>query len=278
LSKFSERYGYSKSRTAIQVKSIDDALRNGLWDIVSLKFNSLDPGRGRYGYVFTETPLYALGRSLNHNLFKLPMDLVPHVTEKFWRETRLWFMDSASWWEVYDFVEFVAQNVDGTANFTKACNLVMTREMAGYRFVDALISPIVDEVEISEIETALGKSQRPVAQHLAASLEFLSDRRNPNYRKSADEAILSVEAAARELCGDGKATLGQALKALRIDLHPVLKSVFDKLYGYTSDESGIRHALSDDGRELDQADARYMLISCSAFVNYLRVKAKKELP
>lgn len=43
---------------------------------------------------------------------------------------------------------------------------------------------------------------------------------------------------------------------------------FNNLYGYTSDESGIRHGginFIDSPAE----DARYMLVSCSAFINYL---------
>ncbi len=68
-----------------------------------------------------------------------------------------------------------------------------------------------------------------------------------------------------------------ALKALKTDLHPALREAFMRLYGYTGDESGIRHELTEGGREIDVADARYMLIACSAFVNYLRSKSQREL-
>jgi hypothetical protein len=44
------------------------------------------------------------------------------------------------------------------------------------------------------------------------------------------------------------------------------------LYGYTSDSSGIRHALQDEPN-LDFVDAKFMLVACSAFVNYLTDKA-----
>jgi len=57
-------------------------------------------------------------------------------------------------------------------------------------------------------------------------------------------------------------------------MHPSLKQGFEKLYGYTSDDDGIRHALLDEAN-LDMEDARFMLVSCSAFVNYLVVKAQK---
>ncbi len=78
------------------------------------------------------------------------------------------------------------------------------------------------------------------------------------------------------ITGDSKATLGQALKIIenKINIHPALKIAFDKLYGYTSDEDGIRHCLMDESN-LDFEDAKFMLVSCSAFINYLKEKASK---
>lgn len=49
---------------------------------------------------------------------------------------------------------------------------------------------------------------------------------------------------------------------------PSIKNAYSALYGYTSNENGIRHAMLEKS-ELTYADARYMLIVCSAFVNYV---------
>ena len=46
------------------------------------------------------------------------------------------------------------------------------------------------------------------------------------------------------------------------------------LYGYASDENGIRHG-GIDFKNAPAEDAKYMLISCSAFVNYLMEKWSK---
>jgi hypothetical protein len=59
-----------------------------------------------------------------------------------------------------------------------------------------------------------------------------------------------------------------------IVLHSALKKAFNNLYGYTSDAKGIRHALLEEA-ELYPEDAKFMLISCSAFVNYLVSKISK---
>jgi len=60
----------------------------------------------------------------------------------------------------------------------------------------------------------------------------------------------------------------------KIGLHPALEKGFGAIYGYTSDQGGIRHAMIDEST-CDFEDAKYMLVSCSAFVNYLIMKANK---
>lgn len=56
-----------------------------------------------------------------------------------------------------------------------------------------------------------------------------------------------------------------------VNLHGSLKSGFDKLYGFTSDTDGVRHG-SINPSDVDSDLAKFMLVSCSAFVNYLRAK------
>ena len=71
------------------------------------------------------------------------------------------------------------------------------------------------------------------------------------------------------------ATLSDAVKRLEdggLTLHPAFKEALSKLYGYTSDAEGIRHALHDEPN-LDHADAVFMLVMCSGFMSYLLAKA-----
>ena len=70
-----------------------------------------------------------------------------------------------------------------------------------------------------------------------------------------------------------KARLGDALKVIgRLHkIHPALGGAFLKVYGYTSDQDGIRHAMIDEA-ELTPADAKFFLLSCTSFINYLKSK------
>ena len=53
-----------------------------------------------------------------------------------------------------------------------------------------------------------------------------------------------------------------------------LKTAFSVLYGYTSNENGIRHALTENNTNATINEARFMLVTCSAFVNYLIANSK----
>ena len=75
------------------------------------------------------------------------------------------------------------------------------------------------------------------------------------------------------ITGDESSTLGQALKVIdkENNIHPALKDAFSKLYGYTSDKGGIRHAMLEDPK-LSSSDAKFFLMSCTSFINYMKSK------
>lgn len=158
------------------------------------------------------------------------------------------------------------------------CNQVLEAENSGYRFVGDVITPISSATELKEIEEALGVPDklRPVAEHIDAALRLYADRENPDYRNSIKESISAVEALCRLVTEKPKATLGEALKALssKVRIHGAFKAAFEKLYGYTSDEEGIRHSLMTES-DVQSEDAKFMLVSCSAFVNYVIEKCSR---
>ena len=51
-------------------------------------------------------------------------------------------------------------------------------------------------------------------------------------------------------------------------MHGAFRDALLKLYGYTSDEKGIRHSLLEE-TNVDETDARFMIVVCSAFTNLL---------
>ena len=104
--------------------------------------------------------------------------------------------------------------------------------------------------------------------------------KKPDYENSIKESISAVESLCCIITGatGSQATLGSTLKKLEKDggvvIHGAMKTAFEKLYGYTSDSDGIRHG-GIDFTNAPAEDAKYMLVSCSAFINYLIEKQSK---
>ncbi len=278
--KFSQRAGLTQAEKILQAESIDDDLRNSLWSILSAfywdSFNkSMYDMGSRVDYI-SHSNLGALFQSLWLHYYKKPTDTIPKLffDERGGLNVLRSYFFSAEWYEIYDFIEFVAvYGPDAEKReFIKACNFFLERENSAYRFLDEKIVEISSPVELAEIETAIKKATPyyGVRQHLSSAIGMLSDRENPDYRNSIKESISAVESLCKTVSGDDKATLGEALNVLEKNgkLHPALKRAFGALYGYTNDTNGIRHALIEESN-LTSADARFMLISCSAFVNYV---------
>lgn len=122
-----------------------------------------------------------------------------------------------------------------------------------------------------EVALAQADALAGVTAHLQSALAKLGDRRSPDYRNCIKESISAVEAMCQLITAEPGATLGSALKRLKahgVEVHPALEKAWLALYGYTGDKGGIRHAMLDEPA-LTVADARYLLVSCSAFVSYL---------
>lgn len=268
---FSKRKGLTPVKIEIQRTNIDNDLRYGLWNALHLAL--WEKYDGSYYVRFEDSNLFWLFRKYWHNLFKLPIDNMPHNFQNVIEKIRKSFFEF-KWHEVYDFVEFTAQNCPDElkGDFIEFVNSLLEKELSAYRFVDEQLTDITDEQEIESIEIAINSSDKfsGTKIHLKAALSFLTDRQKPDYRNSVKESISAVEALCVTLSGDPKATLGASLNSIEKShsLHPAFKKALTSLYGYTSDSDGIRHALLDESN-ISYSDAKYMLVSCSAFINYV---------
>jgi hypothetical protein len=269
---FSERMGYLEQRP-IQIESMDAALRNSLFNVThgfllaglrEVYRSQRDPWKARFNKAWSL-------------FFKLPLHTSPanYAGDKNANDFVYKFFSESEWNRVYDFVEFL---VEQSGSLAPAFNEILEREVAGYRILEGIVVPISDSAQIDAIRAGLEVSAtdplRGAHEHLVSSLRLLSDREQPDYRNSIKESISSIESTASILTGAKKPELKDALRMLeeRGRLHPALRGAFEKLYGWTSDESGVRHALMEES-SLDFTDAQFMLVACSAFVHFLVGKA-----
>jgi len=142
---FSKRKGFSPVKDTIQKDSMDDALRYGLWNALHLciwekiEFD-------HYSHTFQSSNVYMLFQHYWHNLFKIPLDNLPNYLEDAHKIVRKHFFE-CEWYEVYDFIEFTAQNCPKNLKegFIKFCNHILEKELSVYRFVDEQLTDITDE-------------------------------------------------------------------------------------------------------------------------------------
>lgn len=185
------------------------------------------------------------------------------------------FSDAKYVW-VFDFLQRVLRDPSCPSDLPDDLQEALISHGAAYRIVDEdTICPISTEEEAENVLAAFAalasKGFRGPRAHLKQAAEELSAGK---WADSIRESIHSVEGVLR-LLAPGK--IDDALKRLESTghLHPALKKGFSSLYGFTSDEQGIRHPLLEAGdANVDEVDALYMFGACAAFTTYLIGRAR----
>ena len=187
-------------------------------------------------------------------------------------------VQAGMWFRLYDFIEkyLKIKEQEAAKEITIEFNKILEEEVAPYRILDEIVVPIINEGELASIEQAIHTEYDSVSMHLKKALELFSDRQNPDYENSVKESISAVEAMCNIIVkNDGaNATLGNSIKKLKecgVVIHPAMENAFKQLYGYASDSGGIRHGAMEFVN-VPSEDAKFMLITCSAFINYLMEK------
>lgn len=268
--RFSRRYGLCDVKK-IQLENIDTALFNRLWNVIRDReyVTIMDDINGIVEKIYDglgESYRWPEDRFIaNHNLEHLHNKLM-----------------CREWYVMYDVIEMYIEfqkYQHQREELECAFNKILEEECSAYRVIGGLVVPITDEESIKALKKSLETPFDATNQHMSKALMLYSDRQNPDYENSIKESISAVEAMCCVITGakGGEATLGKMLKKLEdkgIHIHGSLKSAFSQLYGFTSDENGIRHG-GEDFKDASSEDAYFMLISCSAFINYLKVKYSK---
>lgn len=273
---FSQRIGIKQINLELQRDSMDDRLKNGLWNCIYMFYffevykivSSGDPRTT----LLTRVWIDFYGNKLDER--PQLQDLVKFIKINF---------DKSDFHEVYDLIEFLQKNFESRTSesmeknddFRKACNIQLQKNLSAYRFVNSEIAPItaIEEIESVEMVLKLNSRFKGAKTHIESALKYFSNREAPDYRNLIKESISAVESFCRVVTNNNDVTLGDALKEIgkTYTIHKALINAYNSLYGYTSDKDGIRHAMTEDP-DLKAEDAWFLMVSCSAFINYLSIK------
>jgi len=272
MANFSERYGYTKVSDVIIREQITIPINNSILNW----FHKLERYLGGQFYeIEKDIWQYFLERNLceYRNDYSGRTIVIPYILNN----------TDFKWYQKLDLLEFFLTKFkiiipdESYYGYVNLLNSELERHNFAYRIIGGKIEEITSKVESESIETALANEHIGVKTHLKDALVFLSAAQEaPNYRSSIHQSISAVEAWCREITNTK--TLGEALKKLGksgMKINPVLQNGFDKIYGYSCGEDGIRHALMDDSNPPTSDEAIFMLVACSAFINYLTKKKSK---
>ena len=280
---FSDRYGYTTPREVLRREVLDTECTNALctcYDYLSDWLNNFDREgyhNGVLSYVKMEEHIWCF--FLNNR------------KDDFWEYNSYKIVATSylsdynyPWYKKFNLIEFTlnylkSRNPENKTfqylvqAFIKLLNQTFVRLDLAYRIVDYQVVEISNDEEIISIENAMITSDN-IRTHLSRALQHLSNRPTADYRNSIKESISAVEVLCRSITNEN--TLGKALNKLissGIVFPKMLKEAFDKLYAYTNNETtGIRHALIEDSENPGFDEAKFMLITCSAFINYIGSK------
>lgn len=280
---FSDRRKIDPLNKEIQLKDLDSRTRNKIANLTRSWYDVIK-NRGYSNYFCSKLLNDVFGAYVSDDLH----DLIEYRNDNFITQYLSRPIINNPYDETLTIVEYVADFIIALRekfyqspyayqtcpypDAVKEINDLFQEEFVGYRMIDEQIVSISDNLEIETINTSLANEFDGVKSHIKKSLSLLSDRENPDYKNSIKESISSVEAICQIIIKDEKATLGQAINELRkngVEIHPSLEAAFKKLYGYTSDQGGIRHAEGIEESHVSFSEAKFMLVTCSAFVNYL---------
>lgn len=287
---FSEKIGLSTCTIKMQTNEFDDRTRtligNHLYDVLSVVFSYASTiGISRYLNPSRQSPLQAMSSDFCKDVLSEVLNVSVHLpSNKFynWEANYDRFAEiisSAPYNEVLDFLWYVCHWIATHTTSTSfvheiynGFNQLFEKEYVGYRFVAGEITPITNGLEIQEIEQACQIPFEGAHVQLQKALGFLSDREHPDYKNSIKESISAVESVCKVIANKPKAELGDALKALIAEGYPIqgaLKTGILALYGYTCEAGGIRHAERETESTVTFEEAKFMMVTCSAIVNYL---------
>jgi hypothetical protein len=132
---------------------------------------------------------------------------------------------NTDWFKVYDVLEAIhtamlrhdrEHRSDNAQRFAYEINSYFIEEGIGWQLVDGQVvtrGTEAFESVVADAEKALKKTGRPTAaSHIHEALQDLSRRPKPDLAGAIYHGMGALEAVARDLTGDARATLGEALK------------------------------------------------------------------
>jgi hypothetical protein len=270
---FEQAEGAEALPAQLKPKEISPRLRALLWEAIylSLERSHISVHRGSEFLEPWANIFYVLHVDREHGM----VDEFQNDFHRLAQKTKT-TIATGNYVQVFGWIQYVLRH-GAPGDFAERIQDALTGARAAYRVVDGdTIAPFGSEAEAQTIERAFADLATTefhgARRHLRNAAEALTAGKSAD---SIRESIHAVESVVRVL--EPKGDFSKALENLdaKAKIHTALRRGFTSIYGFTSDEKGIRHPLLDDpASKADETDALFMIGACAAFVSYLINKAR----
>lgn len=260
---FSKRYGFRRAPEELMHDNVPISVRVGLLEI-------LDQIR-----IETQKGPVAIQMVISNSL-----------RVKRWSHTFAWnqvdkLVHQCEWYSLYDICESVYTYLMSPVNdssitagaFETMLNDVLSEEGMGYKMqngsIERVSAPFIDKY-IQEVRQLLRNSRfEGPNMHFEKAIGFLNQRPSPDTENCIKEAASALEAIGRILSGEHEESFGTIYKThFKVQIPAPLNLIFEKFWGYASNEEGIRHGSTGDSRVLIE-EAELCLVQAASMIRYL---------
>lgn len=246
---FRERMGIGL-RQEMQIDSLDKRARNLLYTFFAIA-HSIESDLSS---VISLKVALILGKKLS-------------VGQRYSRESIEKLFDNGDFSYIYEILENTTPE-EGR----ETLNRILEQEKCNYRMGnDGLFIKVGSEEELENIEQTVSLASGSAKEHFQTAVREYSRRgQDINYASVCNEAIKAVEALAHQFLDDKykNATLGACLEPLR-QKHSIPSFIMEPIKKIWESSNHGDSATRHEGSSVDEPEAYYILIMCSAFMNYV---------
>lgn len=281
---FSQAQGYEEIPKPLQLEDLPREARTDIWNTFYSHLAESSQEDEDFGgiYVFDPWREILYEKHLYHD--HLPLDewgsLFVDVCDQLRDE-----LQTMPFNKVFDLIQFVLRHPECPPLFISSMKKVFFDCRLAYS-IDENDPPTIIPTATREEGSVILESMKTLhtaglggsAAHLRKASECINEN---DWAGSIRESIHAVESVACQIAPGKTGTLTRALSSIEKHkpFHPSLKSAVQKLYGYASNEQGIRHALLDhEEANPGRDEALFMLGACASFASYLWRKHVVETP
>jgi hypothetical protein len=269
---FAQAEGLEPLPSQLQRTEVSSELRAVLWGFI---YDQIYKTIRRETYTYVGEAWTKVLRSVHIFHEHLLADEFSNRFSKAIEPVKLVF-EKGNYVDIYGWLQFVLRQKP-SADFAKQLEVRLRYCRAPYRVVDGeILYPVGSDEDADTIKAAFANLKESgllgSREHLKTAASALTEGQ---FADSVRESVHAVESAVRVLEPSGDFSKALSKLEQKTNIHGALKKGFVALYGFSSDEQGIRHPLLDkESPAVDEADAMFMIGACSAFLSYLVNKSR----